>query len=142
MIRTTYTYAVLDISAEAYLEIAALLKAAGYDQAFHRDDGRTVIDMHGIALANSGQKSPIRVALGDRQAPWEIEIKEVEGETRIVGALLDEHGGLAGLLQHIEHCYFADEEPFRDRYVAILRHARELLTSDQWPPDIEDKDEP
>jgi hypothetical protein len=47
---STYTYVILDLSPEAYREIAEKLRAAGYDQAFHESDGRTVIDMHGIAV--------------------------------------------------------------------------------------------
>jgi hypothetical protein len=44
----TYTYAVLEISSEAYEEIAVKLRAAGYDHAFGKDGE---IDMHGIAVA-------------------------------------------------------------------------------------------
>jgi hypothetical protein len=51
MLRTTHTYAVLDISPEAYREIHEKLEAAGYQHAFHRQGDRVVIDMHGIALA-------------------------------------------------------------------------------------------
>lgn len=47
----SYTYAILDLSPAAYQEIAGKLRAAGYDHAFHQDGGRTVIDMHGIAVA-------------------------------------------------------------------------------------------
>lgn len=46
----TYTYALLDISAAAYAEIEAALRKASYDHAFHTDDGKSVIDMQGIAL--------------------------------------------------------------------------------------------
>jgi hypothetical protein len=46
----TYTYAILEVSAAAYEEIAEKLKAAGYQHAFHKDGRDTVIDMHGIAL--------------------------------------------------------------------------------------------
>jgi hypothetical protein len=49
----TYTYAILEISRAAYEEIAAKLKAAGYQHAFHQEDGETVIDMHGIALKSN-----------------------------------------------------------------------------------------
>jgi hypothetical protein len=49
--RTTYTYAILDVSQAAFEEIKAKLEAAGYQHAFGEDDGRTVIDMHGIAVA-------------------------------------------------------------------------------------------
>jgi hypothetical protein len=51
--RTTRTCALLDVSPAVYDEIREKLKAAGYDEAFHRDDDREVIDMHGIALRRS-----------------------------------------------------------------------------------------
>ena len=47
----TYTYTILGISKPAFEEISELLKAAGYGHVFHMDDGRLVMDMHGIALA-------------------------------------------------------------------------------------------
>jgi hypothetical protein len=47
---STHTYALLEVSAACYEEIKAKLEAAGYADAFHNDDGKTVIDMHGIAL--------------------------------------------------------------------------------------------
>lgn len=48
----TYTYAILEVSAAAYKEIADKLRAADYRQVFHADNEHgTVIDMHGIALA-------------------------------------------------------------------------------------------
>jgi hypothetical protein len=46
-----HTYAILNISREAYEEIKTKLEAADYGHAFHKQDGRIVIDMHGIALA-------------------------------------------------------------------------------------------
>lgn len=48
----THTYAILDVSPEAYAEIRAKLEEAGYQHAFHTRvrDGEEVIDMHGIAL--------------------------------------------------------------------------------------------
>jgi hypothetical protein len=49
MLTSTYTYVLLDVSSETYYEIYDKLREAGYD-CFHRDDGKTVIDMHGIAL--------------------------------------------------------------------------------------------
>ena len=45
--RSTHTIAHLDVSREAYQEIAAKLMRAGYDHAFLPDG---VIDMHGIGL--------------------------------------------------------------------------------------------
>jgi hypothetical protein len=46
----THTYAILEISKAAYDEIRAKLKAAGYGHVFDQDEGKEVIDMHGIAL--------------------------------------------------------------------------------------------
>lgn len=48
--RTTHTYAVLEVTPMAFVEIRRLLTAAGYAQAFHDD----VIDMHGLALKALG----------------------------------------------------------------------------------------
>ena len=48
--RATHTYALLQVSPAAYAEIRDQLKAAEYEHAFHKDDGREVIDMHGLAL--------------------------------------------------------------------------------------------
>lgn len=47
----THTYAVLDVSGPAFAEILAKLAAAGYSHAIHQEDGRDLIDMHGVALA-------------------------------------------------------------------------------------------
>lgn len=49
--RSTYTYVILDLSPAAFREISEKLKAADYGHCFHENDGRTVIDMHGIAVA-------------------------------------------------------------------------------------------
>lgn len=46
--RSTYTYALLDVSAETFREIRQKLEAAGYAHALHGD----LIDMRGIALAS------------------------------------------------------------------------------------------
>lgn len=43
----TYTYVTMDLSRAAYDEIAAKMRAAGYDHAFHEENR---IDMHGIAV--------------------------------------------------------------------------------------------
>lgn len=60
MIRSTYTYtyAELEVSPEAYDEIAAKLKAAGYDHAFMSDGA---IDMHGIGLVKPLPAGPDEV---------------------------------------------------------------------------------
>jgi hypothetical protein len=42
----SHTFALLEVSPEAYAEIAAKLREAGYDHAFYDE----ALDMHGIAL--------------------------------------------------------------------------------------------
>jgi hypothetical protein len=42
----TYTYAILEVSPQAYRQIREKLEAAGHQHAFHGD----LIDMHGIAI--------------------------------------------------------------------------------------------
>lgn len=53
-ITLTHTYALLEVSAEAYAEIAEKLLAVGYNHVFERSgdgiEGRGAIDMHGLAL--------------------------------------------------------------------------------------------
>jgi hypothetical protein len=52
MIRSTHTYVILDLSPAAYAEIAEKLRLADYDHCFHKGAaGRSLIDMHGIAVA-------------------------------------------------------------------------------------------
>jgi hypothetical protein len=46
-LRTTYTYVELEISPQAYDEIADKLRAADYGHCFGEDG---TIDMHGLAL--------------------------------------------------------------------------------------------
>jgi hypothetical protein len=53
----THTYAVLDVSKPTFDEIKGLLEKAGYQHAFDTHDGRLLIDMHGIALADENTKS-------------------------------------------------------------------------------------
>ena len=48
----SHAYAILEISRGALNEIAAKMRAAGYEHAFHDEgDHGVVIDMHGIAVA-------------------------------------------------------------------------------------------
>lgn len=58
MMRTTHTYAVLDVSPEAYAEIRDKLANAGYANQFHDHDGHEVIDMHGIAIRAESEEEP------------------------------------------------------------------------------------
>lgn len=55
----THTYVVLEVSSSAYEEIKELLEKAGYDHVFHKESKDvTLIDMHGIALKDSGFSGP------------------------------------------------------------------------------------
>lgn len=56
-VNCTHTYAVLEVSREAFMEIACKLAVADYEHAFHcGSDGRSVIDMHGIAITPTPRK--------------------------------------------------------------------------------------
>ncbi len=52
----TRTYAILELSPDAYMEIRNALEAAGYSHCFTQSDGQEVIDMSGIGLASKGSK--------------------------------------------------------------------------------------
>lgn len=52
MLRGTYSFAELEVSAEAFDEIAGLLQAAGYDVMVNG-----AIDMHGIGLTRGAPRS-------------------------------------------------------------------------------------
>lgn len=62
-LRQTHTFAVLDLSKEAFAEIRHKLKQAGYEHAFIEQDGRLVIDMHGIAVAQDEDEAGLRNSL-------------------------------------------------------------------------------
>lgn len=49
-LRQTHTFVILELSQAAYDEIAEKLRAAGYDYAFNKCEGKIVIDMNGIAV--------------------------------------------------------------------------------------------
>lgn len=54
--KTTHTYASLEVSPTTYAEVRAKLLAAGYEHSFHCDDKGEAIDMHGIAIAEAKEK--------------------------------------------------------------------------------------
>lgn len=57
----THTYAMLEVSASAYDEIAEKLKAAGYDHAFMVGEdvnGHSTIDMQGLGITRAEVKEP------------------------------------------------------------------------------------
>lgn len=47
----THTYAILEVSHATYREIRGKLAESGYKHAIQQDEGKEVVDMHGIALA-------------------------------------------------------------------------------------------
>jgi hypothetical protein len=49
----THTYAILELSKASFEEIKTKLENAGYQDQIHvnGEDGRIVVDMHGIAVA-------------------------------------------------------------------------------------------
>ena len=67
MTRVTHTYAILELSEVAYLEIKAKLEAAGYQHAFHPNEDASahpVIDMHGLAV-----RPEVEMVGHDREQP-------------------------------------------------------------------------
>ena len=65
----THTFAILDLSPEAYAEIARKLREAGYGHSFTEDhDGRELIDMHGLAVRSEGPAIDLR-GLARRSGP-------------------------------------------------------------------------
>ena len=79
----TYTYAVLDVPRAVYAAVRALLDAADYSHAFHKDDGQEVIDMHGIALRSkdgpTGTDITVSTLLSNRTKEGRIDF-ELNGE--------------------------------------------------------------
>jgi hypothetical protein len=49
--RATHTFALLQLSTAAFIEIRDKLRAAGYDHCFHHDGH--VIDLHGLGICEA-----------------------------------------------------------------------------------------
>jgi hypothetical protein len=62
--RSTHTYAVLELSPAAYSEIREKLATAGYQHAFKGD----VIDMHGIGVTAESTAQPGSMGLPDSES--------------------------------------------------------------------------
>jgi len=60
-VAVTHTYAVLEVSAAAYDEIAEKLREADYGHAFDEEEG--AIDMHGIGLTREQPQMVAGIAL-------------------------------------------------------------------------------
>ena len=59
----TYTYALMEISEAAYMEIKAKLEQVGYQDQIHTEEGEApVLDMHGIGLVLVGAIATRRAA--------------------------------------------------------------------------------
>lgn len=72
--RSTYTFATLEVSAAAYLEIRAKLEEADYQHAI-REDG--AIDMHGIGLV----RAPATPSVNERGTRYDLD--ELEAKARM-----------------------------------------------------------
>lgn len=73
--RSTYTFAKLEVSQQAYDEIREKLVEAGYEHAFGLDDDVELMDMHGIALVRAQLKEmqltpeEARLIIADMDSP-------------------------------------------------------------------------
>lgn len=100
----THTYALLELSPAAYSEIRARLVSAGYEHAIHSDDGRAVIDMHGIGVT-------------EQSTPPALEPVVVEH-----GAKLTDHGLLYAATARCAACSAGLAHP-RDHALALQLRA-------------------
>ena len=67
----THTYAILDVSAVTFQEIASKLEAAGYHHAFKAEpDGSLVIDLHGVAIRDVEEEADVH-EIGEPVVPLE-----------------------------------------------------------------------
>lgn len=98
--RSTHTYAVLDVPRSVYGAVRALLAAAGYDHAFHQDGDAEVIDMHGIALQSTGGQPGTEITVGSlvsrRDGQGRVEL-QLNGE--MTQMELDKAREVVGMLQ-------------------------------------------
>lgn len=67
--KSTHTYAVLQVSRGAYDEIRAKLVEAGYGDQCHAGEDGVLIDMHGLALSALGAKPPFAAHGGGTPSP-------------------------------------------------------------------------
>jgi hypothetical protein len=67
----THTFAILELSPQAYAEIRMKLLAADYRHCFNESSGQEVIDMNGIAIqsANAGKPQTTNEPAQERQKP-------------------------------------------------------------------------
>jgi len=96
----THAYAVLEVPPAVYAAVRALLEAADYGHAFHKDDGDEVLDMQGIALKSRGGSLDTNVVvsslLSSRTKEGRVELA-VNGE--LTQMSLDKAREIVGMLQ-------------------------------------------
>lgn len=51
--RTTRTFVEMDVSPQTFAEVKAKLEEADYYHAISEEDGKILLDMHGIALVKA-----------------------------------------------------------------------------------------
>jgi hypothetical protein len=108
--RTTHTYAVLDVPRTVYAAVRALLAQADYQHAFHANPDGEVIDMHGIALRAAGRATGTNVVVGSLLS---ARSKEGRIELAVDGALtqmdLDKAREVVGMLQQAIEAAITDQ---------------------------------
>ena len=106
----TYTYAILDVPHAVYAAVRALLERADYRHAFHGDDGKEVIDMHGIALRSKSEDVRTDIAistlLSSRNQTGRIDFS-MNGELTQMD--LDKAREVVGMLQEAIEAAISDE---------------------------------
>ena len=105
----THTYAVLDVPKAVYGAMRALLSVAGYEHAFHEDDGE-VIDMHGIALRSLGGQPGTDITVSSlvsrRDGQGRVEL-QLNGE--LTQMELDKAREVVGMLQEAIEAAVSDQ---------------------------------
>lgn len=112
--RTTHTYAVLDVPRAVYAAVRALLEAADYRHAFHAEPDGEVIDMHGIALRSKGGSADtditVSTLLSSRTKQGRIDFS-MNGELTQMD--LDKAREVVGMLQAAIEAAISDEFVYR-----------------------------
>lgn len=81
--RTTHTFATMEVSNLTFREIEARLRSAGYDHAIDVDDGTPMLMLDGIAAVPVDPKK----LEGSTDAEWTIE--QIEHERELIEVLAD-----------------------------------------------------
>lgn len=93
-ISTSHTFAVMELSEKTYEEIFSKIAQAGYDHALLEEDGKQLIDMHGIAVMQEDLVKSDRTVL--------IEVVDALKKLNKANEVLD----WTGLIRHVEtHLY-------------------------------------